>query len=71
MCFIKPEKAGRWWPLILALERQRQVISEFKASLVYRASVKTTRTVTQRNPVLKHQNNNNKNQMWRAGEMAQ
>jgi hypothetical protein len=39
-------------PLIAALGRQRQQISEFKASLVYRVSSRTTRA-TQRNPVLK------------------
>ena len=39
-------------PLIPALGRQRQVdFSEFKASLVYRVSSRTVRTVTQRNPV--------------------
>jgi hypothetical protein len=42
-------------PLIPALGRQRQVISEFKASLVYRVSSRTART-TQRNLVLKKQN---------------
>ena len=42
--------------LILALGRQRQVdLCEFKASLVYKASSRTVRTVTQRNPVLKNQ----------------
>jgi hypothetical protein len=41
-----------WWhtPLIPALRRQRQWISEFKASLVYKVSYKTARA-TQRNPV--------------------
>jgi hypothetical protein len=38
--------------------RGRQ-ISEFKASLVYRVSSRTARA-TQRNPVSKKQNNNNK-----------
>ena len=42
-------------PLIPALERQKQVdIYEFKASLVYRASSRTARAVTQRNPVSKN-----------------
>ena len=43
-------------PLIPAFGRQRQVISvcEFKASLVYKVSSRTARTVTQRNPVLKN-----------------
>ena len=41
-------------PLIPALRRQRQVdLCEFEASLVYRASSRTVRAVTQRNPVLK------------------
>jgi hypothetical protein len=46
-------------PLIPALgrQRQRQAISEFEASLVYKVSSRTARA-TQRNPVLK---NNNKN----------
>jgi hypothetical protein len=39
-------------PLIPALGRQRQAISEFKASLVYRVSSRTARA-TQRNPVSK------------------
>jgi hypothetical protein len=37
-------------PLIPALGRQRQVISEFEASLVYRMSSRTARA-TQRNPI--------------------
>ena len=41
-------------PLIPALGRQRQVISEFEASLVYRVSSRTARA-TQRNPVLNKQ----------------
>ena len=42
-------------PLIPALGRQRQVdLCEFKASLVYRASSRTARAVTQRNPVSKN-----------------
>jgi hypothetical protein len=46
--------AGQWWhtPLIPALGRQRQAISEFEASLVYRVSSRTARA-TQRNPVSK------------------
>jgi hypothetical protein len=45
-----------WWctPLIPALGRQRQAISEFEASLVYRVSSRTARA-TQRNPVSKNQ----------------
>ena len=48
--------AGRWWhmPLIPALGRQMQAISEFEASLVYRVSSRTAGT-TQRNPVSKNQ----------------
>ena len=39
-------------PLISALWRQRQVdLHEFEVSLVYKASFRTARTVTQRNPV--------------------
>jgi hypothetical protein len=38
--------------LIPALGRQRQAISEFKASLVYKVSSRTPRAI-QRNPVLK------------------
>ena len=43
-----------WWhmPLIPALGRQRQWVSEFEASLVYRVSSRTARTI-QRNPVSK------------------
>ena len=38
-------------PLIPALRRQRQVdLCEFEASLVYEASSRTVRAVTQRNP---------------------
>ena len=39
--------------MIPALRRQRQVdLCEFEASLVYKASSRTARAVTQRNPVL-------------------
>jgi hypothetical protein len=41
-------------PLIPALGRQRQEISEFEASWVYRVTSRTART-SQRNPVLKNQ----------------
>jgi hypothetical protein len=44
-------------PLIPALGRQRQRISEFKASLVYRVSPRTAKA-TQRNPILKNQKTN-------------
>ena len=40
-------------PFIPVLRRQRQAdLCEFKPGLVYRASSRTTRAVTQRNPVL-------------------
>ena len=46
-------------PLIPALGKQRQVdLSEFEASLVYKASFKTARIVTQRNPVSKTKTTN-------------
>ena len=46
-------------PLILAL-RQRQVdFCEFKTSLVYKASSRTARAVTQRNPVSKKKKKEN------------
>ena len=42
-------------PLIPALGRQRQVeLSEFEVSLVYKASFRTAKAVTQKNLVLKH-----------------
>ena len=48
-------------PLIPALGRKRQVnLCEFSASLVYKSSSRTVSAVTQRNPVLKKQNNNKK-----------
>jgi hypothetical protein len=55
--YISLRKASftrQWWhtPLIPALGRERQVISEFEASLVYRESSRTARA-TQRNPVSK------------------
>jgi hypothetical protein len=40
------------------LEGRDRWISEFKASLVYRVSSRTARSI-QRNPVSKNQNNNN------------
>jgi hypothetical protein len=57
----KKNKAGRWWPtpLITALGRQRQAISEFEASLVYKVSSRTARA-TQRNPVSKNKTKQNK-----------
>ena len=43
-------------PLIPALGRQRQAdLCEFEASLVYKVSFRIVRAVTQRNPVLKNQ----------------
>ena len=48
-------------PLIPALRRQMQVDRyEFEASLVYRTSSRTARTVIQRNPVSKKQNKKQK-----------
>jgi hypothetical protein len=44
-------------PLIPALGRQRQGISEFKASLVYKVSSRMARP-TQRNPVSKKKEKN-------------
>ena len=42
-------------PLILTLERQRQVdLSEFEVSLVYKESSRIARTATQRNPLSKN-----------------
>jgi hypothetical protein len=46
-------------PLIPALGRQRQGISEFEASLVYKVSSRTARA-TQRNPLSKNQNKQTK-----------
>jgi hypothetical protein len=50
-----------WWrtPLIPALRKQRQAISEFEASLVYKVSSRTVRA-TQRNSVLKNKTKQNK-----------
>jgi hypothetical protein len=51
---MKKQNSRAWWhtPLIPALrrQRQRQVDSEFKASLVYRVSSRTARAI-KRNPV--------------------
>jgi hypothetical protein len=54
MSSIQSECKNRHMPLIPALGRQRQQISKFKASLVYRVSSETTRA-TQRNLVSKDQ----------------
>ena len=45
-----------WWltPLIPALWRQRQAVSEFEASLVYKVSSRTAKAI-QRNPVSENQ----------------
>jgi hypothetical protein len=67
-CFItvlkkKKKSCQEWWrmSLIPALGRQRQWISEFEASLVYKVSSRTARAI-QRNPVLKNkQTKNNHN----------
>lgn len=50
-----------WWltPLTPALKKQRQVdLCDFMASPVYKTSSTTARALTQRNPVLRYQNNN-------------
>jgi hypothetical protein len=41
----KDKKTGQWWPkpLIPVLGRQRQEISDFEASLVYKVSSRTAR----------------------------
>jgi hypothetical protein len=52
--------------VVPALERQRQRISEFEASLVYKVSSRTTRAI-QRNPVLENKNkkqNKAKKNQW-------
>jgi hypothetical protein len=52
-----------WWPTpsIPALWKQRQEdLCEFEASLVYKESSRTARTVTQRNPVLEKKIKTNK-----------
>ena len=52
MKLTKQSQAWQHTPLVPALRRQRQVdLCEIKASLVYRASLRTVRD-TQRNPVL-------------------
>jgi hypothetical protein len=45
--------AKLWWymPLIPALGRPKQANCEFEASLIYKVSSRTAKTVTQRNPV--------------------
>jgi hypothetical protein len=71
-----------WWytPLIPALGRQRQVVSEFKASLVYKVSSRTARAI-QRNPISKNQKKKKKKKketnkpqtiysMWTAPSVA-
>jgi hypothetical protein len=57
-----PFLSRAWWltPLIPALQRQRQADSEFEASMVYKVSSRTARTI-QRNPVLKKQTNKQTN----------
>ena len=65
-----------WWhtSLIPALGRQRQTdLCEFKTSLVYRASMRTARAFTQRNPVLKNKIKTNRQKhphSLRAREIA-
>ena len=59
---FKKRYAGQWWhtPLIPALGRQRQAISTFKASLVYKVSSRTASRAIQRNPVSKNKTKHNK-----------
>ena len=64
--------AGQWWwctPLVPALGRQRQAdLSEFEASLVYQASSRTARIVTQKNNVSKKKKDKkSKNWVCRTG----
>ena len=50
--------------LIPALRRQRQVdLCEFKANLVYGASSRPVSKATERKPILKNKNNNNRTQL--------
>ena len=52
--------------LIPALRRQKQVnLSEFKARLFYKASPRTARTITQRNPVSKNKTKQTKTERKR------
>jgi hypothetical protein len=45
-------------PLIPVLKGYRQAdLCEFKVSLVYKANTRTSKSVTERNPVFKIQNN--------------
>ena len=65
---LKCHIAWQWWYTLLipALRRQKsRWISEFEASLVYRASSKTPRAI-QRNPVLKNQKRKKKRKKERA-----
>jgi hypothetical protein len=61
-------KSRVWWPtpLIPALGRQRQVISELEASLVYRVSSRTVRA-TQRSPVLKKKKKKDASHLYSIG----
>ena len=59
---VKKFKGLAWWVFKPSTWRQRQVnLCELETSLVYRVSSRTTKTVTQRNPVLKKQKQNTKN----------
>jgi hemolysin activation/secretion protein len=56
--------------LIPALRRQRQAVSESKASLLYRGSSRTVRAI-QRNPVLKTNKQTNKQKTKRERERTE
>jgi hypothetical protein len=65
--YKKPEGRGAgWWhmPLTPALWRQRQVVSEFEASLVYRVSSRQPG----QNPVLKNKTRQTNKQTKKEGE---
>jgi hypothetical protein len=66
---LKAVNVARWWwctPLIPTLGRQRQVgLIEFKASLIYKVGSRTSRAVTQRNPVSKFFKKKTRRKMWK------
>jgi hypothetical protein len=63
---------GVWWhmSLILSLGREADAslklnLCEFEASLIYRSSYKTSRTITQRNPVSRNREKERERQRQR------